>query len=129
MRLRASIAVGVAFALGAAAPAAQAAIPTLNVRSAERIRDDPKVPARIKAGGRVISAEIEYRGSSTLMFPKKPYAIEPDAAARRARAHGGAPARAGVEPPPPRALARQRPLPRRLPADGARRAEQAARAG
>jgi hypothetical protein len=76
MRLRASIAVGVAFALGAAAPAAQAAIPTLNVRSAERIRDDPKVPARIKAGGRVISAEIEYRGSSTLMFPKKPYAIE-----------------------------------------------------
>jgi hypothetical protein len=85
MTPRAPIAVGVALALCAVAPAAHAAIPTLAVRSAKQIRDDPKVPARITAGGRTIRAEIEYRGSSTQMFPKKPYAIETD---RRVRLLG-----------------------------------------
>jgi hypothetical protein len=85
MTFRAPLAVGVALALGAAAPAAQAAIPTVNVRTAKQIRDDPKVPARIKAGGRTVRAEIEYRGSSSLMFPKKPYAIETE---RRVRLLG-----------------------------------------
>jgi hypothetical protein len=66
----------VALLLGAAAPAAPAALPKLDVRVAKKIRDDPKVPARIKAGGRTVRAEIELRGSSSLMFPKKPYAIE-----------------------------------------------------
>jgi hypothetical protein len=78
MTLRAPIAAAVVLALGAAAPAAQAAIPTLSIRSAKQIRDDPKVPARIQAGGRTVRAEVEFRGSSTLMFPKKPYAIETD---------------------------------------------------
>ena len=78
MTFRAPIAVGVVLALGAAAPAAEAAIPTLHVRAAKQIRDDPKVPARITAGGRTVRAEIEYRGSSSLAFPKKPYAIETD---------------------------------------------------
>jgi hypothetical protein len=78
MTVRAPLAVAAMLALGAAAPAAQAALPTLDIRAAKQIRDDPKVPALIKAGGRTIRAEIEYRGSSTLMFPKKPYAIETD---------------------------------------------------
>ena len=76
MTLRAPIAIAAALALGAAAPAAEAAIPRLDIRVAEKIRDDPKVPARIKAGGRTVRAEIELRGSSSQMFPKKPYAIE-----------------------------------------------------
>jgi CotH kinase protein len=77
MRLRAPTAAAV-LALLAAAPAAHAAIPTLHVRTAKQIRDDPKVAAKIRAGGRTLRAEIEYRGSSTLAFPKKPYAIETD---------------------------------------------------
>ena len=76
MTLRAPLALGVVLALGAVAPAADAAVPTIGVRTSKQIRDDPKVPARIKAGGRTIRAEIEYRGSSSLTFPKKPYAIE-----------------------------------------------------
>ena len=77
MTLRAPIAAAV-LALLAAAPAAHAAIPTLHVRSVKQIRDDPKVAAKIRAGGRTVRAEIEYRGSSTLAFRKKPYAIETD---------------------------------------------------
>src|SRR5918992_6308949 len=76
MRFRAPTAIVVTLALGAAAPAAEAAIPRFDVRTAKQIRDDPKVPARIKAGGRTVRAEIELRGSSSLAFPKKPYAIE-----------------------------------------------------
>ena len=78
MTFRAPTAVAVLLALGATAPAAPAAIPKLNIRAAEQIRDDPKVPARIKAGGRSVRAEIELRGSSTLAFPKRGYAIETD---------------------------------------------------
>ena len=78
MRLRAPAAVAVAAAIGATAPAAPAAIPKLDIRAAKQIRDDPKVPARIKAGGRGVRAEIELRGSSSLMFPKQGYAIETD---------------------------------------------------
>src|SRR5918992_2505385 len=76
MRFRAPTAIVVTLALGAAAPAAEAAIPRFDIRVAKQIRDDPKVPARIKAGGRTVRAEIELRGSTSQMFPKKPYAIE-----------------------------------------------------
>jgi hypothetical protein len=76
MTLRAFTAAAVALFFGATAPAAPAALPKLDVRAAKQIRDDPKVPARIKAGGRTVRAEIELRGSSSLMFPKKPYAFE-----------------------------------------------------
>jgi CotH kinase protein len=68
----------VALLLGVAAPSAPAALPKLDIRVAEKIRDDPRVPARIKAGGRTFRAEIELRGSASQAFRKKPYAIEAD---------------------------------------------------
>ena len=69
--------IAAALALGVAAPAA-AALPKLDVRVAEQIRDDAKVPARITAGGRTFRAGIELRGHSSQAFPKKPYAFEAD---------------------------------------------------
>jgi hypothetical protein len=66
----------VALVLGGAAPAASAALPKLDIRAKKKIRDDPKVPARVKAGGRTYRVEIELRGNSSQAFPKKPYAIE-----------------------------------------------------
>jgi hypothetical protein len=78
MNLRALIAAlpAVALVLGGAAPAASAALPKLDIRAKKKIRDDPKVPARVKAGGRTYRVEIELRGNSSQAFPKKPYAIE-----------------------------------------------------
>jgi hypothetical protein len=76
MTLRALSAALPLLALGVLAPAAPAALPKLDIRVADEIRDDPKVPARIKAGGRTVRAEIELRGSSSQAFPKKPYALE-----------------------------------------------------
>jgi hypothetical protein len=83
MFLRALIAAvpAAALAIGAAAPA-HAALPKLDIRVAKKIRDDPKVPARIMVGGRSVRAEIELRGSSSQAFPKKPYAFETDSRVR-----------------------------------------------
>lgn len=75
----------VAIALGAAGPAAAAELPRMDVRTAAEIRDDPKVPARLTVGGRTYRVEIEHRGRSSQLFPKKPYAIE---AKRRVRLLG-----------------------------------------
>jgi hypothetical protein len=82
---RAAPVAAVALALGAAAPAAGADLPRLDVRAAEAIRDDPKVPARLTVGGRTYRIGIELRGNSSRAFPKKPYAIETD---RRVRLLG-----------------------------------------
>jgi CotH kinase protein len=86
MMLRALIAAvpAAALALGAAAPA-PAALPKLDIRVAKTIRDNPKVPAHIKVGGRSVRAAIELRGSSSQAFPKKPYAFETE---RRVRLFG-----------------------------------------
>jgi hypothetical protein len=73
---RAAPVAAVALALGAAAPAMAADIPRLDVRAAKTIRDDPKVPARLKVGGRSYRVGIELRGQSSQAFPKKPYAFE-----------------------------------------------------
>jgi hypothetical protein len=82
---RAAPIAAVALALGAAAPAASAELPRLEIRTAGAIRDDPKVPARLTVGGRTIRVGIELRGNSTQAFPKPPYAIEAD---RRVRLLG-----------------------------------------
>jgi hypothetical protein len=61
----------------ACAPAAAAAeLPRLHIRVAEPIRDDPKVPARVRLGGRAYRAGIELRGQQSQRHPKKPYALE-----------------------------------------------------
>jgi hypothetical protein len=73
---RAAPIAAVALALGAAAPAAAADVPRLDIRAAKAIRDDPKVPARLTVGGRTYRIAIELRGQASQAFPKKPYAIE-----------------------------------------------------
>jgi hypothetical protein len=71
-------AVGLALAAGAAAPAAAASVPRVELRAAKQIRDSPEVPARLSVGGRTYRVEVELRGSSSQRFAKKPYAIETD---------------------------------------------------
>jgi hypothetical protein len=82
---RAAPAAAVALALGAAGPAAAAEVPRLDLRAAQAIRDEPKVPARLTVGGRTHRVEVEWRGQSSQLHPKKPYAIE---ARRRIRPFG-----------------------------------------
>lgn len=65
-------------ALGIGAPSAAAEVPRLDIRAAEKVRDDPKVPARLMLGGRTHRIEIELRGQTSQTFPKQPYAIETD---------------------------------------------------
>lgn len=62
-------------ALGLAAPAA-ADVPRLDVRTANAIRDEPKVPARLTVGGRTHRIGIELRGQGTQRHAKKPYGFE-----------------------------------------------------
>jgi hypothetical protein len=69
----------------ARAASAAAAVPRLDLRAARRIRDEPKVPARLTVGGRTYRVEVEWRGQSSQLHPKKPYAIE---ARRRIRPLG-----------------------------------------
>jgi CotH kinase protein/VTC domain len=73
---RSAPAAAVALALGAAAPAAAAEIPRVDVRTAHTIRDEPRVPARLTAGGRTYRIEIELRGQTSQRFPKRPYRFE-----------------------------------------------------
>jgi hypothetical protein len=75
----------VALTLGAAAPAAAADLPRVDIRASKAIRDDPKVPGRLTVGGRTYRIGIELRGQTSQAFPKKPYAIETD---RRVRLLG-----------------------------------------
>ena len=82
---RAAPVAAVGLALGVAAPAMAADVPRLDIRAAKTIRDDPKVPARLKVGGRTYRIGIELRGQSSQAFPKKPYAFETD---RRVRLLG-----------------------------------------
>jgi CotH kinase protein/VTC domain len=82
---RAAPAAAVALALGAAVPAAAADVPRIDLRAAKAIRDEPKVPARLTIGGRTHRVEVEWRGQSSQLHPKKPYAIE---ARRRIRPLG-----------------------------------------
>ena len=82
---RAAPIAAVALALGAAAPAAAADVPRLDIRAAKAIRDDPKVPARLSVGGRTYRVGIELRGQASQRFPKQPYRFETD---RRVRLLG-----------------------------------------
>ncbi|MGH2950300.1 MAG: CotH kinase family protein, partial [Solirubrobacteraceae bacterium] len=71
--------------LGAAGPAPAADLPRVEIRAQQAIRDDPKVAARMTVGGRTHRVKIEWRGHSSLLFPKKSYAVE---AKRRVRLLG-----------------------------------------
>jgi hypothetical protein len=62
-------------AFGAAAPAA-AHVPRLEIRTAEAIRDEPKIPGRFIVRGRAHRMGIEVRGQGTQRHPKKPYGVE-----------------------------------------------------
>jgi hypothetical protein len=65
-----------AVALALSADAAAADVPKLSITAKQEIRDDPKVPAKLKVGKRTYRVGIELRGSSSQRFAKKPYAIE-----------------------------------------------------
>jgi len=73
---RAAPAAAVALALGLAAPAAAAEVPRLDLRAEKKIRDDPKVDARLRVGGRTYRVEVEWRGDSSIVYPKKSIAVE-----------------------------------------------------
>ena len=65
-----------AVALALTAEAAAADVPKVSITAKQQIRDDPKVPAKLKVGKRTYRVGIELRGSSSQRFAKKPYAIE-----------------------------------------------------
>ncbi len=67
-----------AVALALTAEAAAADVPKVAITAKKQIRDDPKVPAKLKVGNRTYKVGIELRGSSSQRFAKKPYAIETD---------------------------------------------------
>jgi CotH kinase protein/VTC domain len=71
---RAAPAAAVALALGAAPAAAE--LPRVDIRAAQTIRDEPKVAARLTAGGRSHRVGIELRGQASQRHPKRPYRIE-----------------------------------------------------
>jgi hypothetical protein len=51
-------------------------VPRLDLRTAATIRDDEKVSARLRVGGRTVRVGVELRGQTSRRFPKRPYAIE-----------------------------------------------------
>ncbi len=66
-----------ALLLAPGAAPAEAKLPKLDIRTSEKIRDDPKVDARMTLNGkRRFRLGIELRGNSSQAFAKKPYAIE-----------------------------------------------------